>query len=77
MQAIVICHVSNPGISVLLESIKVYAPTIPVYIYSVDVAATAISSVGTIVQTDYVTASGSAGVSATSAVSILICMELL
>ncbi len=32
-----------------------------------DVAATAISSVGTIVQTDYVTASGSAGVSATSA----------
>jgi hypothetical protein len=38
MQAIVICHVSNPGISVLLESIKVYAPTIPVYIYSVDVA---------------------------------------
>ena len=38
MQAIVICHVSNPGISVLLESIKVYAPTIPVYIYSIDVA---------------------------------------
>ena len=38
MQAIVICHVSNAGISVLLESIKVYAPTIPVYIYSVDVA---------------------------------------
>jgi hypothetical protein len=32
-----------------------------------DVAATAISNVGTIVQTDYVTASGSAGVSATSA----------
>lgn len=32
-----------------------------------DVAATAISSVGTIVQTDYVTASGSAGVSNTSA----------
>lgn len=32
-----------------------------------DVAATAISSVGTIVQTDYVTASGSAGVSQTSA----------
>ncbi len=31
-----------------------------------DVAATAISSVGTIVQTDYVTASGSAGVSQTS-----------
>jgi len=29
MQAIVICHVSNPGISVLLESIKVYAPTTP------------------------------------------------
>jgi hypothetical protein len=38
MQAIVICHVSNPGITVLLESIKVYAPTIPVYIYSVDIA---------------------------------------
>jgi hypothetical protein len=38
MQAIVICHVSNPGITILLESIKVYAPTIPVYIYSVDVA---------------------------------------
>jgi len=32
-----------------------------------DVAATAISSVGTIVQTDYVTASGSAGVNQTSA----------
>ena len=31
-----------------------------------DVAATAISSVGTIVQTDYVTSSGSAGVSQTS-----------
>ena len=31
-----------------------------------DVAATAISNVGTIVQTDYVTASGSAGISATS-----------
>ena len=29
---------SNPGITILLESIKVYAPTIPVYIYSVDVA---------------------------------------
>jgi hypothetical protein len=38
MQAIVICTVSNPGISVLLESIKVYAPTTPVYIYSVDIA---------------------------------------
>ena len=38
MQAIVICHVSNPGITILLESIKVYAPTIPVYIYSVDIA---------------------------------------
>jgi len=38
MQAIVICHVSNPGISVLLESIKVYAPTTPVYVYSVDIA---------------------------------------
>ena len=32
-----------------------------------DVAATAISSVGTIVQTDYVTSTGSGGVSATSA----------
>jgi hypothetical protein len=38
MQAIVICHVSNPGVSVLLESIRVYAPSIPVYVYSVDVA---------------------------------------
>ena len=34
MQAIVICHVSNTGISVLLESIRVYAPTIPVYVFS-------------------------------------------
>ena len=38
MQAIVICTVSNPGISVLLESIKVYAPSLPVYIYSVDIS---------------------------------------
>jgi hypothetical protein len=36
MQAIVICHVSNPGISVLLESIRVYTRSIPVYVYSVD-----------------------------------------
>ena len=33
MQAIVICTVSNPGITILLESIKVYAPTIPVYVF--------------------------------------------
>lgn len=32
MQAIVICTVKNPGITVLLESIKVYAPTMPVYL---------------------------------------------
>ena len=38
MQAIVICTVSNPGITILLESIKVYAPSTPVYIYSVDIA---------------------------------------
>ena len=38
MQAIVICTVSNVGISVLLESIKVYAPSLPVYIYSVDIS---------------------------------------
>lgn len=38
MQAIVICTVSNPGITILLESIKVYAPTIPVYVYCVDIA---------------------------------------
>ena len=38
MQAIVICTVSNPGITILLESIKVYAPTIPVYVYCIDIA---------------------------------------
>ena len=32
MQAIVICTVSNPGITVLLESIRVYAPEMPVYL---------------------------------------------
>ena len=32
MQAIVICTVNNPGITVLLESIRVYAPTMPVYL---------------------------------------------
>jgi len=32
MQAIVICSVSNPGITILLESIRVYAPKIPVYL---------------------------------------------
>ena len=32
MQAIVICTVNNPGITVLLESIRVYAPTLPVYL---------------------------------------------
>lgn len=32
MQAIVICTVSNPGIDVLLASIKAYAPDIPVYL---------------------------------------------
>lgn len=34
MQAIVICTIGNPGITVLLESIRVYAPTIPVYVFS-------------------------------------------
>ena len=38
MQAIVICTVKNPGITILLESIRVYAPTLPVYIYCVDEA---------------------------------------
>ena len=37
MQAIVICTVKNPGITILLESIRVYAQTIPVYIYCADV----------------------------------------
>ena len=32
MQAIVICTVNNPGIDILLESIKVYAHDIPVYL---------------------------------------------
>lgn len=32
MQAIVICSVSNPGITILLESIRVYAPEMPVYL---------------------------------------------
>lgn len=32
MKAIVICTVSNPCITILLESIRVYAPTLPVYI---------------------------------------------
>jgi len=32
VQAIVICSVSNPGITILLESIRVYAPEIPVYL---------------------------------------------
>jgi hypothetical protein len=36
MQAIVICTVKNPGITILLESIKVYAPTIPVYLCGSD-----------------------------------------
>ena len=33
MQAIVICTVNNPGITILLESIRVYAPTISVYLF--------------------------------------------
>lgn len=32
MQAIVICTVNNPGVTVLLESIRIYAPTMPVYL---------------------------------------------
>ena len=32
MQARVICSVNNPGVTILLESIKVYAPTMPVYL---------------------------------------------
>ena len=36
MEAIVICTVKNPGITILLESIKVYAPTIPVYLCGSD-----------------------------------------
>jgi hypothetical protein len=34
VQAIVICSVNNPGVTILLESIKVYAPTMPVYLSS-------------------------------------------
>ncbi len=34
MQAIVICTVGNPGITILLESIKVYAPELPIYLCS-------------------------------------------
>jgi hypothetical protein len=33
VQAIVICTVNNPGVTVLLESIKIYAPTMPVYLF--------------------------------------------
>lgn len=36
MQAIVICTIGNPGVTILLESIKIYAPTVPVYLYSRD-----------------------------------------
>jgi GT2 family glycosyltransferase len=32
VQAIVICTVNNPGVTVLLESIRIYAPTMPVYL---------------------------------------------
>lgn len=32
MEAIVICTVNNPGLSILLESIRVYAPNIPIYL---------------------------------------------
>lgn len=32
MEAIVICTVNNPGLTILLESIKVYAPNIPIYL---------------------------------------------
>lgn len=34
MQAIVICTVGNPGISILLESIRIYAPDLPIYLCS-------------------------------------------
>ena len=36
MSPIVICTVGNPGITILLESIRVYAPATPVYLYSRD-----------------------------------------
>ena len=36
MQAIVICSVSNPGVTILLESIRVYAPQLPIYLCSND-----------------------------------------
>lgn len=36
MQAIVICTVGNPGVTILLESIKVYAPQLPIYLCSND-----------------------------------------
>jgi len=32
VQAIVICTIKNPGVTVLLESIRFYAPTMPVYL---------------------------------------------
>jgi hypothetical protein len=32
MQSIVICTVNNPGVTILLESIRIYAPTMPVYL---------------------------------------------
>ena len=36
MQAIAICTVGNPGVTILLESIRIYAPTTPTYLYSRD-----------------------------------------
>jgi hypothetical protein len=36
MQAIVICTIGNPGVTILLESIKVYAPQLPIYLCSND-----------------------------------------
>lgn len=36
MEAIVICTVNNPGLTILLESIRKYAPILPVYISSND-----------------------------------------
>jgi hypothetical protein len=36
MQAIVICTIGNPGVTILLESIKVYASQLPIYLCSND-----------------------------------------
>lgn len=36
MQALVICTVSNPGVYILLQSIRIYAPDVPVFLFGKD-----------------------------------------